>query len=177
MSEQAPIGRKGLDYHDIKQKTVTAVVVFVVLGTLGGLGTIAWNNISHGGIVRLLGGVTQSDLEQTLVRPGVDLGSYDTQNHGIPVGAVIAFEGKCPPGWSLANFSLGHGFSPDGTQQREVFAGDLQRFVSATKKQSSKPATAPDFIPDPLSYCKQNYSDYSQPIVDGYIARGRPPKN
>ena len=70
MSEQAPVGRRGVGYHAIRQQTITALAVFLLLGTLG----IAWNKLSHGGLVRLLGGVTQSDLEafaQPRIRPAL----------------------------------------------------------------------------------------------------------
>jgi hypothetical protein len=47
------VGGKGVGYHAIRQQTLSALAVFLLLGTFG----IAWNKLSHGGLVCLLCGV------------------------------------------------------------------------------------------------------------------------
>lgn len=111
MSDQAPQSRKKTDWHDVRQKTISGVIVTIIIALLGGIGTLIWNTASQGGLVRALGGVTQSELESTIKKltlegpPGpagpVGLGTKDLST------AVIAFDSQCPPGWSLMKEAVG----------------------------------------------------------------------
>lgn len=68
---------------EIKERVISAIVAASIIALLAG----AWQLVTDGGLVRSLGGVTESDLQA--IRPP-------------PSGAVLAFDltTGCPEGWS-----------------------------------------------------------------------------
>jgi len=106
MADETPPRKAGVDWIDVRQKTVTAIVVAATLG----IGTLLWNNLSQGGLLRLLGGVSQVELEAAV-----------SQSGHIPHGAVVAFDIQCPPGWVIADEAIGSAIVGAGA----VVAGEL----------------------------------------------------
>jgi hypothetical protein len=91
--ERTPKEKKVVDWQGVLQQTVSAVTVAAVLG----LGTLLWNSASGGGLVRFFGGVTKAELDAAVSKSG-----------NVPTGAVVAFDGPiCPPGWNLADQTIG----------------------------------------------------------------------
>jgi hypothetical protein len=73
-----------VDWKGIFEKAVVGVVAAVVLGAL----TLIWNQISNGGLIRLLGGATHEEVAK--INP-------------TPAGTVAAFDlpNGCPEGWTM----------------------------------------------------------------------------
>jgi hypothetical protein len=96
MSDGSPTPKKRIDWQDVFQKTITALAVAAALG----LATLLWNNLSQGGLIRLAGGITQAELDKAVsqVKAPQDI---------FPTGAIVSFDTKCPPGWVLANETIG----------------------------------------------------------------------
>jgi hypothetical protein len=84
--------RKKIDWVDVIQKTLIAVLTAAVLGA----GTLVWNNVSSGGLVRALGGVTKADVNAIMAGGPSQL-----------LNAVVPFDGVCPPGWLPARETVG----------------------------------------------------------------------
>lgn len=102
--ERARPSLKGIDWHDVRQKTISGVFAAAIIGGVAALATYAWNNLSQGGFVRLMGGVTQADLQSAVER----VATQAVTNIAVPVQhAIIAFDGPCPPGWILAKEAVG----------------------------------------------------------------------
>jgi hypothetical protein len=84
-----PVGTK-----DIPRQVVSGVAIALIIGFLGWF----WNAASNGGIIRVLGGITSSELshavESELAKHPSSLAS---------VGAVVAFAlpNGCPDGWTV----------------------------------------------------------------------------
>jgi hypothetical protein len=75
-----------VDWNGMQEKVVVGVISAIVLGGL----TLLWNLVSNGGIVRAMGGVTQSELQIALRGIGPS----------VPVSAIVAFaRERCPDKW------------------------------------------------------------------------------
>ena len=77
-----------MDWSSVRDKVFVSIAAAVILGGL----TLLANWASHGGLVTLLGGVSQATLEEKLRQLSAP-GNIDTS-------AVIAFDREqCPQGW------------------------------------------------------------------------------
>ena len=52
-----------IDWKDVRQKVVSGLVLAIIVGAVGALGTYIWNDVSKGGLVRVLGGVTKEEMD------------------------------------------------------------------------------------------------------------------
>ena len=69
--------------NEIKERAISGIVAAIIIALLAA----AWQLVTDGGLIRLLGGATRSDLQS--IRP-------------VPSGVVLAFDltTGCPEGWS-----------------------------------------------------------------------------
>jgi hypothetical protein len=81
-----------LDWKGIFEKIVVGLVVTAVIGLVA----LFWNWGSQGGLVHVLGGVTQKEFEEIGKRPS------------LPPGAVVAFDLRdgCPEGWVVVKSAI-----------------------------------------------------------------------
>lgn len=165
MPEQPSQERRGIDWHDVRQKAVTALVIAILLGG----GALVWNSLSNERVLKLLGGVSQSELEATIKRLTL-MGPPGPQ--GVPgdvlPGAVVAFDGPCPPGWKLfddvvGSAIVGYGATMVGETGEPLPSGAILSRRQAQKKTGDAQYTYADGVygganiaPDP--------SDFSLPI-------------
>jgi len=145
MSEVGTEKSRGFDWVDVLQKAIAPVITALILGLLA----FAWNGLSQGGLVRLLGGVTQQQFE---ARTGnVDPSDpYPLPGTEIPRGAIVGFYGDCPPGWMRASRDVVSiiGPKPDGT-----YAGDSLK--SPSKKTASAKPSKNDFEAYAIFFCSK----------------------
>ena len=145
MSDEPPKPNKNIDWRDVWQKVVTAVAVAVTLG----VGTLAWNNLSQGGLIRLLGGVTRDELQKA----GNNL-------NGIPHGAVVAFDVFCPDGWKLVDETVGSAIVGAGAtiigESGSPIPGEIP--IPPQDPRRATPPKPPDFLsPNPLGQKISHY--------------------
>ncbi len=78
-----------LEWNSVLEKAVVGAAVGLIVSAVVGVLALLWNWGSQGGLVHVLGGVTQKDLEEIEKRPR------------MPPGAVVAFDLRdgCPGGW------------------------------------------------------------------------------
>jgi hypothetical protein len=99
MSDEKPTNKKKIDWHDIWQSTIK---VLAGAGALG-LATLLWTYSQQGGLVRLLGGVTQDEFKKAMV----EMSAHPQPMDSLAKGAIVSFDTACPVGWALANETIG----------------------------------------------------------------------
>jgi hypothetical protein len=174
MSEQPTQKRKKIDWSDVLQSVVKAVAIGLVLGA----GTLAWNNFSNERVLKLLGGVSQSELEVTIKRLTLAGPPGPAGRPGeILFEAVVAFDGPCPPGWKYYDAVVGSAIVGSGATRvgetgeplgTKGTYSDYPTPNANTKRKGPPgedvgwgrvPSRSPDFIPD-LGYDFQTISRY-----------------
>ena len=95
-----------LDWQDVRQKVAAGLLLAAIVGGVTSVATLLWSNLSNGGVIRLLGGITPSELETKLKqeRAASDL---RVRALTLPGSVIIAFNGNCPSGWTLAKETTG----------------------------------------------------------------------
>ncbi len=79
-------------FTNIGEKVGVAVLSAVILGALA----LLWQTFSDGTMIKLLGGVPESELQSLAGHPHQRI-----EAASIPTGAVVAFDtDSCPDGWS-----------------------------------------------------------------------------
>jgi hypothetical protein len=70
MSDDPPskTWRDLIDLKDVRQRTVTQLLVTVIVSIVAGFAVLVWNLTGQGGIIRALGGASQLELESTVKR-------------------------------------------------------------------------------------------------------------
>jgi hypothetical protein len=147
MSEAGTAKSRGFDWIDVLQTAIAPVITALILG----LAALAWNALSQGGLVRLLGGVTQEQLEATRIGHISPSDPYPLPGTEMPGGAIIGFYGDCPPGWARASREVGSiiGPKPDGT-----YASDSLKTSSSKKSAATKPSKN-DFEAYAIFFCSK----------------------
>jgi hypothetical protein len=100
---------KPVDWFDIRQKWIAGLLsglsIAAVLAVIGAFGTIAWNTLTGGTVLRMLGGVPRADVEAIVGKAVLQ----QIATFGVPsTGAVVAFDRGCPPGWIMAQEMVGN---------------------------------------------------------------------
>ena len=99
--------KRWIDWFDVRQKTISGLLVGALIAAAAGLGPLVYNHVSQGGLVRLLGGVTIAEIEP-IVRKASEEAQKEVRRLAVPAqGAIIPFDGPCPTGWSMAKDIVG----------------------------------------------------------------------
>jgi hypothetical protein len=101
-------GKKGSGKLLDSRKLIQAVVTALATAAGVGLGTWLLNEASQGGLIHAMGGLTKADLAEALKEKQQDSPGGVHVNDVLPPGAIVAFDVPyCPPGWALADQTVG----------------------------------------------------------------------